>query len=255
MLKLRMYGNIGLLIISFLFASSVSNAAAPNWASNYAGASLGQRTVNADWETTSYSNPNGSTRAFGTDTDASLNSSAIYFDAFIGKNWQVTPKVLVGVEARIGNAGNDKKHTTIPGADPDGPPVYSYVEVSSDLEYSVRGRVGYLVKPSVNVYGNLGLAALNVEASVTCPADTNFCNPANGTQANSETGTLTGWAAGIGVEAVFKEKWLVRGEYSYANYGKFSFDGLPAIAGVSYGFDSDIDFSGSTISVGVGYMF
>jgi opacity protein-like surface antigen len=66
---------------------------------------------------------------------------------------------------------------------------------------------------------------------------------------------LHGWVAALGVEAALKRNFIVRAEYSYADYGDYNFAGLPAIPGESYGFTSDVDYTSHTFSVGLGYNF
>lgn len=250
MLSYSRYWKSGLFVVSFAFVSPVVNASDPDWAGYYGGLSLVQRAVDADWETTSYTDPGGVSQPFETSPDASMNTSSLVVGVFAGRNWLISPKLLVGVEARIGSGRNKQKYGTIPGAD-----VFdSYVEVEAGNELSVFGRVGYLVEPNVHLYGNLGFTSLNVEATGVCLADDVFCNSATGVQSSSESKTLTGWAVGVGVETVMKEKWLLRAEYGIADYGKFSFEGI-SYSPDTFGFESDIDFTSSQLSVDVVYMF
>lgn len=247
------------LLAAVLAASSATAsgvlASEGDWSRLYAGATIGARSVDADWKTTSYSAPDSTPLSFGTSPDASLNSSATYFGAYAGKNWEVMPKLLVGVEGRLGTAKNEKKHITIPGVGPDAPPDYSYVEVNSSLQTDLVGRIGYLITPKIHLYGTVGFSALSVEVSATCPADTDFCNPAMGTQHKSETETMMGWVAGVGIESTVMDNVLLRLEYDMADYGDMSFSGLPALSGESYGFTSDVSPASSTVTLGVAYMF
>ena len=242
-------------LLSCAFASPIVSADDFSWDGAYAGLSVGKRKVDASWKTTSYQDPSGANLSFGTTPTASLDSNETYLNVFLGRNWQIKPQVLVGIEGRLGNANNDETHITIPGANTDFPPDYSYVSVKSGLEASLRGRAGYLVTPNVHVYGGVGVSMLKTEVSATCPADTDFCNPAMGTQSNSESKTLNGWTAGVGVEGAFKNNLFWRAEYSYADYGSMSFAGLPALSGESFGFASDVDYTSKTVTLGLGYIF
>lgn len=237
-----------------LLTTPIASAEEFNWAGAYAGITAGQRNTDADWTTTSYQAPNGAPIPFVTDPDASLDNNSTHVNGFLGYNWKYSPKVLLGVEVNVGTANNDKKHTTIPGVS-DEAPDFSYIQTEAGLDASVRARVGYLVTPKVNVYGTAGIAMQKVKTKVVCPADTDFCNPAEGTIQNSDSDTLHGWVAGIGLEAAWTKNLMVRAEYSYADYGDYNFDGLPAIGGESYGFASEIDNTSQTFSIGLGYSF
>lgn len=247
--------------LSFAGVFMVAMAAAPaaladtNWSGLYVGASLGSRTVDSDWTTTSYSAPDYTLLPFSTDASASLESTAGYGGAFVGMNWEVAPSIIVSVEGALGIGDNKSTHISIPGAMLDSPPIYSYVVVEPSLQLDLVGRVGYLVTPRINVYGSAGLSALNVDVSATCPADTDFCNPSAGTQHNSASDTLTGWTVGVGAEMSVMANILVRLDYKYADYGTFGFNGLPAQPGISFGFTSDVSPTSSTVTLGAAYKF
>jgi len=225
------------------------------WSGNYAGLSLGSRGVNGDWTTKSYESPTGNALAFGTAPNANLDSDALYYNVYIGRNSRIQPDVLVGIEFSLGDADNDDTHITIPGASTDAPPDFSYIELESGLEVSLRGRVGYLFTPNLHIYGGLGFVAAEVDFSATCPADTDFCNPSFGTISNSKTKTTSGWIASIGLEGVFREKTFFRLEYSHADYGNVDFSGLHSKPSESFGFAGDLDYSSDTFLLGFGYRF
>jgi outer membrane immunogenic protein len=225
------------------------------WSGNYAGISIGSRSVNGDWTTKSYEAPSGTALTFGTNHNANLDSDNFYYNTYIGYNWHIKHGALVGIELSLGNANNEKTHITIPGAKTDAPPDFSFIKLESSLESSLRGRIGYLISPSLHIYGGLGVAATEINISVTCPADTNFCNPAFGTISSSKTKTLTGWVANIGLEGNFQENAFWRLEYSHADYGNVKFSGLPSIPGESYGFTSELAYSSDILMLGLGYRF
>ena len=242
-------------LVSCVIVSPGVNAESHVWDGMYAGMSAGARNVDADWTTTSYQDPGSVPLAFGTNPNASLDSDDMYFNAFVGYNWQLKPQLIAGIEGELGYANSGKMHVFIPGVNTDLPPDFSFIDVDSDLEASLRGRVGYLVTPNVHVYGSFGASAIKVEVSAVCPADTDFCNPAMGTQSNSQSKILTGWTAGIGVETALKDQLFLRVAYNYADYGDLNFAGLPAIPGESFGFASNIDFKSENLTVGLGYTF
>lgn len=251
---MRTLQRIFAVLTALLIMIPVANAEEFNWAGPYAGISVGQRNVDTDWSSTNYQDPNGVPIPFVTDPDESLDSRATHVNGFLGYNWKYSSKVLFGVELNVGTANNDDEHTTIPGVF-DAAPDYSYIQTEASLDASLRARVGYLVTPNVNVYGTAGLAMQKVEAKIVCPADTDFCNPSFGTIQNSDSDTLYGWVAGVGLEAVLTKQLLVRAEYSYADYGDYDFDGLPAIDRESFGVASEIDNTSNTVAIGLVYSF
>lgn len=244
----------GVLMAAMAAAPAVL-AADDNWSGVYLGASLGSRSVDSDWTTTSYSAPNGALLPFLTDPNAEIKSTAVYGGAFVGMNWVVAPSLLIGIEGSLGTGNNKETHTTIPGTVTITPTIYSYVEVNPSTQFDLVGRVGYLVTQKINLYGSVGFSALKMDVTATCPADTNFCNPAFGTQQHSESDTMTGWTAGIGAEMSVFTHMLIRLDARYADYGTFSFGGLPAISGVSYGFTSDVSPKSTTVTLGAAYKF
>jgi len=225
------------------------------WSGNYVGISLGSRNVEGDWTTTSYQDPNGNALAFGTNQNTNIDSDELFYSIYIGRNWQIKPRILTSVEGSIGNASNNETHVTIPGVNIDYVPDFSFIQLEEGIEATLRGRIGYLIKQDIHVYSGLGVAAMKVDISATCPADTDFCNPSRGTQHNSELKILTGWTASIGLDGVLQKNIFWRLEYSYADYGDVDFSGLPAIAGESFGFSSNMDYVSDTLTLGFGYKF
>src|SRR3989337_227451 len=94
----------------------------------------------------------------------------------------------------MGYANIDDTHTTIPGVF-DAPPDFSFIEAETTWAGSLRGRAGYLITPSVHLYGTAGVAVASAELEAVCPADTDFCNPAFGTIAGLQKSVSAGHTA------------------------------------------------------------
>ena len=152
----------------------------------------------------------------------------------IGYNWQVPVGAAVfiaGVEADIqGVAANGGQKTT--NAVWQSQPLYccsvwNSTSASSNLQWlgTVRGRIGYLVTPSLLVYGTGGLAygGLNFNFSQTQLDSFVYSDGpspiaiASGTAGYS--GTMLGYAAGGGVEWMLFPNWSLKAEYIYYNLG------------------------------------
>ncbi|MCS3903580.1 outer membrane immunogenic protein [Methylohalomonas lacus] len=243
-----------ILAVSLLLAQSAYADDSFDWTGPYAGFSVGPRAEDVDWETTNYQDPDGPSIPFESNPNASLDSTDMTFNGFFGYNWLVSPKVLVGIDGNIAYADNEDTRTSIPGAHDD-PPDFSFVETETDWHGSLRGRLGYLITPTIHLYTSAGLAIADTEQTAVCPADTDFCNPAFGTIQASESETMVGWTVGAGAEAAITSRLFARLDYSYADYGSLDFDGLPAISNESYGFQSKSDYTSHTVTLGLAYKF
>lgn len=99
-------------------------------------------------------------------------------------------------------------------------PFSNYASVTSSLEldsvWSVGGRLGYLVTPSVLVYGLGGYT----EASVKGQVDLSYFDLLNGAQTLSlrTSDDLSGYFVGAGGEMLITNDLALRLEYRYANY-------------------------------------
>jgi opacity protein-like surface antigen len=128
-----------------------------------------------------------------------------------GANWQ-TGSVVGGLELDL--SGTDIKGTsTIAGVDTGGAAVRATQTDKFDLLGSARARLGYLVWPSVFLYGTGGLAWTRLEQTFT--------------NLNSDGTTITtmpswrfGWTAGAGGEVrLWNTNWLARLEYLHYDFG------------------------------------
>jgi outer membrane immunogenic protein len=94
----------------------------------------------------------------------------------------------------------------------------------------VRGRVGYLITPTLLIYGTAGFAYGQVDAW-------GFSN------------TSTGWTAGGGVEWMFAPHWSAKAEYLYVDLS--SNGGANSGWNVGYNFQPQIN----VVRAGVNYHF
>jgi outer membrane immunogenic protein len=146
-----------------------------------------------------------------------------------GYNWQIS-SVVAGLEADIqGVVGSEASISGAVFAGPvsatTGTPDITTFHASRRLDYlaTVRGRLGYLVWPSVLVYGTGGLAAGSVSGSVGF-STANSAYLAIGNSAawgisNAYSEGRAGWAAGGGVEWMFTPGLTLKGEYLYYDLG------------------------------------
>ena len=94
-------------------------------------------------------------------------------------------------------------------------------QFQSSIDYlgTVRGRLGFLVTPTLLVYGTAGLAyaSANLSATYTTYDLANFYGPGLANPQNSDT--RVGWTAGGGVEWMFLPNWSAKLEYLYYDLG------------------------------------
>lgn len=138
-------------------------------------------------------------------------SAGVIGGAQIGYNYQFGPSFVIGVEADFQGtsiaSGSGNGLTAYPG--PGGSLLLPAAggnggNVGLPWFGTARGRVGYLVNPTLLIYGTGGFAY-------------------GGAEAFGYSSTLTGWTAGGGVEWMFMPNWSAKIEYLHAEFDGGSF--------------------------------
>jgi outer membrane immunogenic protein len=142
------------------------------------------------------------------------NNGGVVGGGQIGYNYQFS-QFLAGVEADI--QGTSMSH--------------GRGNISLPWFGTVRGRVGYLVTPTLLLYGTGGFAYGGVEAF-------------------NQSNTRTGWTAGGGAEWMFMPNWSAKIEYLYTD---LSAGGVQGGWGWNYGYNRHPQFN--TVRAGVNYHF
>jgi outer membrane immunogenic protein len=185
-----------------------------NWTGFYLGGDIGiaSTTNNAEW------NPISTSAArFGVmQVSGGTGGASFAGGGTGGYNWQFTSAWITGVEADwtamkaglgltqpwLANAGG-----VVPGG---------FTTLSSELEWtaSVRGRLGYLIRPSFLAYGTAGIAWGNFQYRA------NSTNSVSGYATGATiSNTETGWVGGVGFEwSPFTSYGLLL-RVEYLNYG------------------------------------
>ncbi|MGH6820051.1 MAG: outer membrane protein, partial [Methylocella sp.] len=209
--------------------------------------------------------------ALGT-TNHSLRQAGFIGGGQIGYNYQLTNSFVVGLEADIQGIAGGTKSATIGAFTLVTPFAENYVStatVTKRVEYlgTVRGRLGFLVTPTLLAYGTGGLAYGGVRASASFAA-TESLGPATYLPvfgASSFSNTRVGWTAGGGLEWLFAPNWSLKAEYLYYDLGSFSSNlvltqinniavGGPAPWGIA-GVRSTTRFNGNIVRAGLNYHF
>lgn len=212
----------------------------------------------------------------------------------IGYNWQFYTSFVAGMEADIqgmtSSSGSRTAVTAVPlpvdGWWAPGTVLTSAVSASSRLDYigTVRGRLGWLVTPTLLLYGTGGLAYGGVSANLAYAQWNNNGNfypdpfttlntfgPASGVANFSNT--QVGWTAGGGLEWMFWPNWSAKVEYLYYDLGSIRVSsaisapynvaeipgpgGFPAFSGIwaTTLTTASMRFNGNIVRAGVNYHF
>jgi outer membrane immunogenic protein len=176
----------------------------------------------------------------------------------VGYNYQLMKSFVIGAEADIqGMAGNASAANFTGVSSADGVTYTTVGKASSNLQYigTVRGRVGYLVMPTLLAYGTAGFAYGGVS--------TNVWLGTSGTDATGGGGNLTysntqgGWTAGGGVEWMFLPNWSAKAEYLYYSLSNGYANTLVADTANTwaYGIGASRSYNGNIVRAGINYHF
>lgn len=217
------------------------NEEAVDWSGPYLGITLGHGFGREEGTITDLSGA----VADGGVVDERLQNAVVGFLG--GVNWQLQNNMVLGVEADI-MTGALGAGSSVVVADPNSSLAFykrleSSVDYSWDAFASVRGRVGYSFGRTL-VYASAGPAWLRETQTRT-----QYRSDQGGSTVDvffSETSRLdrNGWSLGGGVERAIGQRWSLRAEYLYADFGQGEFRFDKARAGVgrettSYEFATD----------------
>jgi outer membrane immunogenic protein len=190
----------------------------------------------------------------------------------IGYNWQFANTFVAGIEADIqGVAASRASSTAVSaGITTINGPLVQFANAARNVDYlgTVRGRLGYLVTPTLLAYATGGVAYGQVTASssisqqfVVNPIG-NVGNPYFSTGGFSDT--RVGWTVGGGLEWLFMPNWSAKVEYLYYDLGQITYAMTPltnigqtAAVGVFTSVlpQSTTRFNGHVVRAGLNYHF
>ncbi len=172
-----------------------------------------------------------------------LQSTGGFGGGQIGYNWQGLwhPHLVLGVEADIQGAGISDHF--VRSASYFGTTVFDGKQ-DADFFGTVRGRIGYAFD-KVFVYGTGGFAygGVNTHIQLTNPG---FANNL------SNNATLTGFAAGGGVEYKIAPQWSLKAEYQFIDLGD---QRLSNLASDQVPDRTKVDDRFHTVRAGINYFF
>jgi outer membrane immunogenic protein len=180
----------------------------PMWSGFYAGLNAGWAWGNNDEVSTTLIDHEGASLSSLSAASGGTFVTNVPTDGFmagvqVGYNYLIGPNFLVGIEADLQEADVGGKTW-----------VTSTTWITKDTDWlgTVRGRIGFLVDPSLLVYATGGVAFGGVEATVF-----------NAGSIGRHHDTLTGWTAGGGLEWLWTPNVSVKGEFLYYDLGSATF--------------------------------
>lgn len=177
----------------------------------------------------------------------------------IGANWRFADGFLAGAEADLhGVSGNTDTRWQATLAQGGGNSFATYAQRTATLNYlgTIRGRLGYLVTPTLAVYGTGGMAYGGVTSNAAI--FTRRIGGTNQTLVNPVyQDSLIGWTAGGGAEWMFTPEWSVKVDYLRYDLGAaqgFNY-AAQSTGSYAYGATSSTRFNGNLIHAGVNRHF
>ena len=183
----------------------------------------------------------------------SLSNEGFMGGGQVGYNYQLFDRGVIGFESDIeGLAIGVSAANWLAGS----PITYVQGLRSQHTFGTVRSRAGFLVTPTLLVYGTSGLAYGEADLSAAWFSPTLKLN-AGASQLGYQD-MRTGWTGGGGVEWMFLPKWSAKLEYLYYDLGTATTLPLQAVYG-SKGLFSNASyqarFNGDVVRAGVNYHF
>jgi outer membrane immunogenic protein len=210
--------------------------------------------------------------ALGTTRNLPLKSSGFIGGGQIGYNFQFANSWVVGLEADIQGIAGGNNTTSVFTVTPRGAPaapgdtVQTDVTVSKSLNYlgTVRGRFGYLLTPTLLIFGDGGLAYGGINsntgifgAEVPNTGSTPFFGLGRAST------TRVGWTAGGGAEWMFLPNWSVKVEYAYYDLGSVTYNDGPLTSNLNgtgtvtfiNSAATRVHYNGNIVRAGINYHF
>ncbi|WP_036285097.1 outer membrane protein [Methylocystis sp. ATCC 49242] len=213
----------------------------------------------------------GTTSAILGTFSAPANASGFIGGGQIGYDYQFGGAFVAGVEADIQGVASSDGSSSVAGAafNPvvlGGSTASQLATVGKSLDYlgTARGRLGYLVTPTLLVFGSSGLAYGGVSANTSIfQSYTPVAGATNIFASGSYSGARAGWTAGGGLEWMFVPNWSAKAEYLYYDLGNVTYSVAPMVSTVigvgalafSGASHSSTSFRGNIVRAGVNYHF
>jgi outer membrane immunogenic protein len=199
------------------------------------------------WSDTSVADPFTLTGVTFTSLFPAPKGSGWVAGGHFGYNWQYGA-VVAGLEADVDAADISDSQTITGGG------ASATLTSKLDMLATARARLGYLVTPSLLLYGTGGAAwgHASVDFSATVPPGVLALGPV--TLGQSTNLNEFGWVAGAGVEGKVWDHWLWRAEYLHYDFAKTAVNFSISNAGAVY-FNTNAQSTVDVVRAGVSFKF
>ncbi|HYC17533.1 MAG TPA: outer membrane beta-barrel protein [Pseudolabrys sp.] len=201
-----------------------SEIAAPvNWTGFYIGGDIGGLSRKGSGTSDFFQTSESAHTIQGQSSTSSSGAGGVY----AGFNWQFAPSWVAGIEGdwqwTHSQFSACRQTDTASLACTENSRGFGAVGDDVRSFGTVRGRLG-IAFDRMLVYGTGGVAFTEVRSSLGLDCVPNGCgSSANPTTAAVESSTRkTGWVAGVGIERMFGQNWVIRAEYQHADFGNLS---------------------------------
>jgi outer membrane immunogenic protein len=220
----------GLAALTLFDIAAAHAQPAYNWTGYYVGANFGFRGAGQSGNAPLAGQPDttGSFPVDNTPFSFGPDSGIIGFQG--GYNLQVSPVWVLGLEGDF-DWGHGRDSTSFTFVDPSsGSTGSGQVSTAIDWSASIRGKVGYTTGPTL-LYATGGASFLRATMSGSSSFSGTICTffdcldgfATTSSSSFSESKTLPGFVVGTGLEYMLTQRWLLRVEYLFADYGHPSF--------------------------------
>jgi outer membrane immunogenic protein len=221
------------------------------WTGPYVGLTLGYGWADLE-ATNAYATVTGLGTASLPLTGYKTSENGVNGGITLGYNWYLSSNVVTGLEADASYGDYKYNSGTLTANNVLNPRDTLSGSMSAGFDWfgTLRGRLGYLVRPETLIYGTGGLAWANAKASA------NYSYTA-GAGAGVLAGSVSdshlewGWTLGAGVEDKINQHVSMKLEYLYLDYSNANFEFSQP--GVTVGFDADASMH--LVRLGMNYQF
>ena len=200
-----------------------------NWTGFYIGGDVGVAGAKQNVVSNFVQGPTNTTNGSSTNEQPNpIADTPFVGGGYAGFNWQFSPSLVAGIEGdwqSVRSRFSFCRQTT-PDSDSCSDNFRGFANVGGGVDWvaTARGRLGWVTGP-VMLYGTAGVAFADVKTSLGLSCLQFGCGEDDfhpqSASANSST-HKTGWVAGAGVEWMFAQNWIVRGEYQHIDLGSVS---------------------------------
>jgi outer membrane immunogenic protein len=263
MKKLMLAGVMALAMVGVGQAADMMVKAPPpapvySWTGWYVGANAGDSWSSSSNTTFSGSGPFAPVLFAANEFPTTLSTSPHGFEGGLqtGYNWQLSSWVI-GAETDI--QFSRFQGTGIATPTPVGfLPFTTMVTEQSNWFGTLRGRLGFLVTPTVLFYGTGGLAYGQANTNFSTLPTFAACGPLVTCTTGQGSNIKTGFAGGGGVEWMIAPHWTLRGEYLYVDLGSQSVTAAPvspAVLPFVNGFTASSSYKESIVRAAINFGF